>query len=95
LEPADSASASAGVSDIRAIIRDMAMAAAGLALPCTSHLLVHQFMAVATMVTDPADQGIAQVAIIMVIIILLSTITTTIFIGPIIIVLEIIIGPAL
>ena len=67
----------------------------GLALPCTSHLLVHQFMAVATMVTGPADRGIAQAAIIMVIIILLSTITTTIFIAPIIIAREIIIGPAL
>ena len=68
---------------------------AGLALPCTSHLLVHQFMAVATMVTGPADQGIAQVAIIMVTIILLSIITTIIFIGPIIIVLETIIVRAL
>jgi hypothetical protein len=68
---------------------------AGLALPCTFLLLVHQFMAVAIMVTDPADQGIAQVAIIMVTIILLSIITTIIFIGPIIIAPEIIIGPAL
>jgi hypothetical protein len=71
------------------------VALVGLGPPCTFLPLVHQFMAVATMVTGPADQGIAQVAIIMVTIILLSIITTIIFIGPIIIAQEIIIGPAL
>jgi hypothetical protein len=78
------------------LVLEVFMAAlVGLALPCTSRLLVHQFMAVAIMVTGPADQGIAQVAIIMVTIILLSITTIIIFIVLTIIAREIIIVQAL